>query len=209
MEFSPTFPEDFNGEINLMVLGEAPGAEEERVGLPFVGASGKLLIKVLEEYGFTRKNLYISNVFWERPPDNDVSYFFTKKTGTDEKANQFPLYKNSYLKKEWENQIYRLQEELEMLKPQLILTVGAVPLWALTGLDKISEVRGHPRIINGPVKYKYSVILPTFHPAYILRNRSMMDEFKRDIARVKELLETPAWEWPSMFGKEYDEAFGN
>lgn len=207
MEFSPSFPENFDGRIGLMVLGEAPGAEEEKQGLPFEGASGKLLMSVLEEYGFTRKNIYISTVFWERPPDNDVSYFFTKKTSNEEKAIQFPLFKNMYLKKEWENQIYRLNDEIEMINPEMILTVGATPLWALRGQDQVSSLRGNPYLVNGAVKNKYTIMFPTFHPAYVLRNGSKMDKFKQDIAKVKELLETPPWEWPRMFGREYDEAF--
>lgn len=209
VEFSPSFPEDFSGTVPLMILGEAPGAEEEKHGLPFVGASGKLLLKALEEWGFNRKNLYISNVFWERPPDNNVSYFFCKKNSDEEKALQFGQYKNQYLKREWENQIYRLSDELEAIKPEMILTVGAIPLWALTGETEISKMRGSPRILTGPVKYKYSIMFPTFHPAYVLRNRKMMDILRDDIKKVKELLDTPAWEWPNMFGRDYDATYGN
>lgn len=210
VDFTPTFPEDFSEKgVRLMILGEAPGAKEEQEGLPFVGASGKLLLKTLEEYGFTRKNLYISNVFWQRPPNNNVSYFFCKKTSDEEKAEQFGLYKNQWLKREWEDQIYRLQEELELIQPEIVMTVGSIPLWALRGEDNISEVRGEPKLIIGPVKYKYSVMFPTFHPAYILRNRKMMDEFKKDVSDVKDLLDTPPWDWPPMFGKEWDRNFKN
>lgn len=209
VEFSPSFPENFSGSVPLMVLGEAPGAEEEKQGLPFIGASGKLLLKTLEEYGFSRKTLYISNVFWERPPENDVSYFFCKKKTDEGKAMQFGLYKNQYLRAEWQNQIYRLSDEIEAIKPEMILTVGAIPLWALTGQTEVSKLRGKPRIVAGPVKNKYTVMFPTFHPAYVLRNRKMEEILRKDIARVKELLDTPAWDWPNMFGKDYDEAFRN
>ena len=209
MEFSPTFPEEFDGRVNVMILGEAPGAEEEKVGLPFVGKSGKFLMQELETVGFTRNCLYISNVFWERPPDNDVGYFFCNKTSSEEKAEQFPLFKNRFLKKEWENQIYRLQDELEMLRPYMILTVGCTPLWALTGNDSITDLRGKPYIIAGPVKYKYSIVFPTYHPAYAMRNKTALELFRQDLMRFRELHDTPAWDWPHMFGEEYDEAFGN
>lgn len=208
-EFTPSFPEDFSNGVKLMVLGEAPGAEEEKEGQPFVGASGKLLMKVLEEHGFNRKNLYISNVFWIRPPDNNVGHFFTSKKSSDEKVIEYPLFKNCFLRAEYKNHIERLEEEISLVNPYVILTVGSTPLWALTGSDQISKMRGEPRLITGPVKYKYSVMFPTFHPAYILRNRSKMDEFKRDIARVKELVDMPPWDWPSMFGEGYNATFGD
>jgi DNA polymerase len=208
-EFTPSFPEDFSNGVSLMVLGEAPGADEEREGKPFVGASGKLLMKVLEDSGFTRKNLYISNVFWVRPPDNNIGCFFTAKTSNDEKVLEYPLFKNCRLRSEYKNHIERLREEIELINPYMILTTGSTPLWALTGSDQISKMRGVPRLITGPVKYKYSVMFPTFHPAYILRNRSKMADFEKDIQEVRRLVDTPPWEWPSMFGEEYNAAFGD
>lgn len=198
VEFAPHFPEDFSGTVSIMVLGEAPGAEEERQGVPFVGMSGKLLGKTLEECGLPRKNLYISNVFWQRPPGNDVSFFFCKKTSEDEKATDYPLFKGMYLKKEWQNQILRLQEELEMLKPEVVLAVGATPLWALTGKDKITACRGEVHKIDGPAKYLGRMV-STFHPAYVMRNRTMLETFKQDINKAKGLLDSPPWEGINLF----------
>lgn len=209
MEFSPTFPENFDGTIRLMILGEFPKITLNGDENPFTGDEGQLLRETLEEQGFDIKNLYISNVFWCHTVNNDIRYFFTEINSDDDKAAQFSMYKSRYLKKEWENQIYRLQEEIEMLKPELILTLGEIPFWALTGQNDMFELRGHPKIIAGPVKYKYSIMFPTFSPEFILKNMQLKDEFMRDIARAKELLETPPWDWPNMFGREYDAAFRN
>ena len=197
-EFAPHFPDNFSGKVDLMILGEAPGAEEEKQGLPFVGMSGKLLGKTLEEAGFPRKNLYISNVFWERPPDNNISHFFCKKTSDEEKAEEYPLYKGMYLKAEWKNQLLRLEDELKMLEPEVVLAVGATPLWALTGKDKITACRGDVCKINGAVKYSGRMIA-TFHPAYVLRNRKALDTMKQDINKAISLLDQPPWEGESLF----------
>lgn len=199
-EFAPHFPEDFDGKVNLMILGEAPGAEEEKQGLPFVGMSGKLLGKALEEAGFPREKLYISNVFWSRPPENNVAYFFCKKSSDEEKAEGYPLYKGMHLKAKWSNQLFRLEEELKMLEPEVVLAVGATPLWALTGRDKITAHRGDVYKIDGAVKYPGRMIA-TFHPAYVLRNRQALDTMKQDINKAISLLDQPPWEGESLFEK--------
>jgi uracil-DNA glycosylase len=191
MEFSPSFPDPFDGKAHLMVLGEAPGAKEEKEGQPFVGTSGKLLMQVMEECGFTRKNLYISNVFWQRPPDNDVGYFFCSTRSNEAKSTKYPKLKSSFLKKEWEEQLERLEHELELLKPDVILMLGSIPLWALTGNDQISQCRGKYYRLTKHIKYDGGVAVSTFHPSYILRNRSMIETLKEDILLAKELLDLP------------------
>jgi len=199
MRFSPNFPENFSDGVSLMVLGDCY--------LPDV--SNALLYEVLESVGFNKKNLYISNVFWEVPESNAITHFFCETDSLDQKAKQFPLYKDKYLKAEWTNQIFRLQDELELIKPELILAVGEIPLWALTGSDNIIELRGRPKIIAGPVKYKYSIVFPVLNPTDILDNEESLIEFIKDIERVRELSDTVAWDWPNMFGDEYYAAFGN
>lgn len=191
VEFSPSFPDPWEGKAHLMILGEAPGAKEEQEGQPFVGASGKLLMNVLEECGFSRKNLYISNVFWQRPPDNDVGYFFCSTRSNDAKSIKYPKFKNGHLKKEWEHQLDRLQDELNLVQPDVALMLGAIPLWALTGEDQVTVCRGKYYRPSKHIKYDKGVAVSTFHPAYVLRNRKMIDTMKDDIFLAKELLDLP------------------
>lgn len=209
MNFSPNFPDDFNDGVSLMILGNATSTNEEILGIPLVDTGGELLLSSLVELNFNRNNLYISNVFWEVPDGNLLDYFYCDISSGTQRAEQFPLYKSKYLKKEWENQIYRLQDEIELIKPYLILTLGDIPLWALAGQHDLTSLRGQPKIISGPVKYKYSIMFPTHHPDSALADQKIMDEFVRDLLRMAELLDTPAWEWPNMFGEEYNAAFRN
>lgn len=208
MEFSPSFPEEFTGKINIMVLGAAPSEEEERVGLPLVDNAGKLLTNILNNADLPVNSLYISNVFWERPADNSIEYFFCDNTSSERSTN-FVSYNEKYLKKEWENQIHRLQEEIDILQPDIILSLGEVALWALTGKTNILSLRGKPLIVSGPIKNKYSIVLPTYHPVDVICDMNKLDQFELDILRLRDLNNTPAWDWPNMFNEDYYEAFGN
>lgn len=139
---------DGNPAAEIVLIGEAPGAEEDRQGKPFVGRSGKLLDQMLEAIGLNRRSVYITNtVFW-RPPDN--------RTPTPaEVASCRPL----------------MDKHLALLKPKLLLLVGGTAAKAVlkteTGITKLRlrwhnvEVPGLPHPIPA---------LPTFHPAFLLRN---------------------------------------
>ena len=186
IDISPHIPDDINN-TNLVIVGEAPGRDEVIQGLPFVGASGKFLRKTITEMGFVVENAYITNVFWERPPDNDVKYFFCTKTAAKLKGveiceNICP-FKNMYLKKEYEEWYYRLGDEIQAVDPEIILAVGATPTWALTFQDKITECRGVPVKCTIPNCSDYYVV-PTFHPAGVMRRRDWTDNFKVDIANA-------------------------
>ena len=138
----------------LMIVGEAPGRQEDLQGAPFVGRSGKLLNKTLEKYGLQREDVFITNTVKCRPPGN--------RTPTPQEI--------SYYKKLF------LDPEIKIIQPKVILVVGAVALKALLPeSDKISKVRGQLLSING------ITVIPTFHPAYILRNPQALNLFEQDI----------------------------
>ena len=146
-------------DTDLLFIGEGPGAEEDRLGEPFVGRSGKLLDKlVLEELGLTRDRFYIANVVKCRPPGN-------RDPEPDEIATCRP----------W------LEQQLDLIVPKVIVTLGKFAAQLL--LDSkvgISKLRGreHP--------YREGVLIPTWHPAYVLRGgAATMAEMRADLVRAK------------------------
>jgi DNA polymerase len=130
----------------LMLIGEAPGANEDLQGLPFVGRSGQLLDKILECVGFSRsKNIYICNTIKCRPPDN-----------------RNPSPEEEVCCREY------LNAQLEVLKPRIILLCGAVAMGAMLE-QKVGITKVHGKWFDGPHGSK---MMPIFHPAYLLRNPS-------------------------------------
>jgi uracil-DNA glycosylase len=157
--------------MSVMIVGEAFGAEEEKQNMPFVGKSGQLLIKTFENLGFKRKDFYITNVFMQRPPENDISYFF----GGFKKdiCENVQAYNGKFLLIEFSIHLYRLQNEILREKPELIIGLGNIPYWCFTGNSGgITKARG--KILTetyGPIKLNTRYI-PTYHPSYMLRNQS-------------------------------------
>ncbi len=143
-----------NPNAQLMIIGEAPGKQEDEQGRPFVGRSGKLLTKVLENLGLKREEVFITNVAKCRPPNN--------RTPT---TQEVALYKTLIL-----------MQEINIIKPKVIITLGAVALEAiLENGAKIGKIRGTIQHKNG------LTIVPTYHPAYILRNPAKLINFSHDI----------------------------
>lgn len=156
---------------DICIVGEAPGADEEVQGRPFVGRSGKLIDKLLEELGIDRSKCYITNVVKFRPENN--------RTPTDDEINQW---------------CYLLREELEMVKPKVVVTLGSVATKGLLfggiaamGKDlKITKIRGSFKESNFTVSKGYLTVLPTLHPSYCLRNPNETDKLKQDLKTALE-----------------------
>ncbi len=139
----------------LMLVGEGPGAEEDRLGIPFVGAAGKLLEKILEAAGLKRDEIYITNVVKCRPPRNRLP-------DTDEVASCLPY----------------LHEQIRLIDPPLIVCLGALATRTLIGSkNTLTRLRGEWYEIEGR---RY---MPTFHPAALLRDgskkRPVWEDFKK------------------------------
>jgi DNA polymerase len=151
-----------NLRASLMFVGEAPGAEEDQQGRPFVGASGMLLDKMISAMGLKRNQCYISNVVKCRPPNNrDPNPF--------EISSCF-----GYIKK-----------EIEILNPQVICTLGRVATKTLLGLkekDAFSSVRGKWHTFQG------IPLMPTYHPSYLLRNPDKKREAWEDLKQIMKRL---------------------
>jgi DNA polymerase len=151
-----------NIDAKVMLIGEAPGEQEELQGKPFVGKSGKLLDKMLEYLNLTREEVYITNVVKIRPENN--------RTPTNEEIVS------------WKD---TLEDEIIKVGPDIIITLGTTATKALLGLDtKIGDVRG-----KGFSDKKGTIIVPTYHPAYLLRNPPAKEIVKKDLDLVKRIIE--------------------
>ena len=152
-------------DAKILICGEAPGSAEERTGKPFVGASGKLLRQMLAHSGINPNDCYITNVVNERPPGNKFSYFY------NDKSRRIP---STRLELHWKE----LRNKIEWLKPNVVIPVGAEPLRAITNEKGIESWRGTI------LQYKGTKILPTYHPAAVLRNYSLHPIAEMDFAKA-------------------------
>jgi uracil-DNA glycosylase family 4 len=147
----------------LMFIGEAPGAAEDRTGIPFVGRAGKLLDRLLADNRIVRDEIYITNVVACRPP-----------------GNRAPRSREVQAHAPW------LEEQIRLVQPELIVTLGRPALTYFEPRAKITEVRGWPREFRrGSRSFR---LLPLFHPAAVLRRRELLALFERDFATIPVLL---------------------
>jgi len=145
----------------IMAVGEAPGETEDREGRPFVGAAGKLLTELLESVGLNRRDIYITNVLKCRPPGNR-----DPEQSEVEACSHF------------------LDEQIEMLHPEVILVLGRHALARLLpGAGSITRLHGE-RVRRGDRVY-----VPLYHPAAALYNASLLSTLRDDMARVRSYLE--------------------
>ena len=150
------------GNINskIMLLGEAPGKEEVIQGKPFVGRSGRLLTRTLEKNKISREKIYITNVVKFRPPNN--------KTPKTSEIKEYLLY---------------LEKEILIIKPKIICPLGNTALKALTEKGNVTKVRG--KMAQEEIEGQKFLLLPTFHPAAILRNMNRLSMFEKDLKKLK------------------------
>lgn len=174
----------------LVILGEAPGADEEIAGIPFVGSAGKMLSDVMSQAGLDRREWYILNTFLKRPPNNDLKHtsWTLNKTEWRREYGSVPYpdpppLKKRHLRPEHHWQIEELRRRLVELKPDLIVAMGATALWALTGEDAITSFRGN--FFTSP----YGRAIATLHPASVLYQYSNLPLLWADLTKVKKFLE--------------------
>lgn len=161
---------DGNPKGRLMVIGEAPGGDEDRQGLPFVGVSGKLLDKMLESIGYNRETSYITNVVPWRPPGN-------RKPTPEEVAVCTPF----------------LERHVALIKPEVILMVGGLSAKTLLNrAEGITRLRGRWENVATPGLDTPIPAIATFHPAYLLRSPQQKRLAWRDLLAVKQKLDSLA-----------------
>ena len=142
-------------QTELMFIGEGPGADEDEQGVPFVGKAGELLTKMIKAMKYDRSEVYIANIVKCRPPEN-------RNPSDDEAATCLPL----------------LKRQIELVNPKAIVLLGAVPLKYLMGKTGITRQRGNWMEYNG------IQVMPTYHPAYLLRNPAAKADVWKDLQQV-------------------------
>lgn len=147
-----------NPDADLMIIGEAPGEQEDKKGEPFVGAAGQLLDKILSAIHFKREDVYIANILKHRPPDN-------RNPTPDEIQRSLPV-------------LYR---QIDLIKPKVILCVGKVPGTTLLDNDtSLSSLRG--RFYS----FRNAQLTVTYHPAALLRNPKWKRPVWEDVQKVRQ-----------------------
>jgi DNA polymerase len=149
-----------NPDADLMFVGEAPGADEDRLGEPFVGRAGQLLTRIIEAIGLKREDVYIANVIKCRPPEN-------RNPEPDEVEQCEPF----------------LFRQIDAIGPRVIVALGKFAAQAMVRTtDPITRLRGRE------FRVREAVLVPTYHPAYLLRNPAAKREVWEDMKKVRALL---------------------
>ena len=152
-----------NPNADLMFVGEAPGADEDIQGIPFVGRAGQLLTKMIAAMGFAREDVYIANVIKCRPPGN-------RNPEPDEIATCEPF----------------LFQQIEAIQPKVIVTLGAFAARTLLKTDApVSRLRGRE------FEYRGATLIPTFHPSFLLRSPGYKREAWEDLKKALAALGRP------------------
>lgn len=150
-----------NPKARLMFVGEAPGEEEDKRGEPFVGRAGQLLTKIIEAIGLSRDQVYIANVIKCRPPNN--------RNPEPDEVEQCEPY---------------LFRQIDVIQPKVIVPLGKFAAQSLLKtVDPITRLRGRQ------FEYRSAALIPTFHPAYLLRNPSAKREVWEDMKKVRDILQ--------------------
>jgi uracil-DNA glycosylase len=163
-----------SANAELMFVGEAPGADEDAQGEPFVGRAGQLLTRIIQTMGFARENVYIANILKCRP-DMPAGSFGNRAPTPAEMQTCRPY----------------LMEQIDIIQPKVIVALGATAVEGLLGTrGTMRELRGRWNSFNG------TPLMITYHPAYLLRNQSLSEKRKvwEDMLLVLERLERPITE---------------
>ena len=144
----------------IMFVGEAPGADEDREGIAFIGRAGQLLTKMIEAMGYAREEVFIGNILKCRPPDN-------RTPAPDEMETCLPY----------------LKQQITLLKPKVIIALGATAVKGLLDIKTgITKIRGTWMLFEG------IDLMPTYHPAYLLRNPAAKKEVWKDLKEALKFL---------------------
>jgi uracil-DNA glycosylase len=162
---------DGNPNADLVIIGEAPGKNEDLQGKPFVGASGKFLGEMLEMIGLSREDIYITNIVKYRPPNN---------------RDPLPEEKKAFLP--------YLQAQLEVIAPKVLVTLGRHSTNCFLPDLQISKIHGQPKRVRLSLKEHNDdtlslVILPLYHPAAALYNGSMRQTLIDDFAQIPNIIQ--------------------
>jgi DNA polymerase len=159
-----------NLDADLMFVGEAPGADEDEQGEPFVGKAGQLLTRIIETMGLRRSDVYIGNILKCRP-DTPGQTAGNRKPTPEEMQTCLPY----------------LQEQIDLIRPKVLVALGGTAMEGLLNLTGITKLRGHWH------EYRGIPLMPTYHPSYLLRNQALHEKRRvwEDMLQVMERLGLP------------------
>ena len=168
-----------NPDADLMFVGEAPGADEDEQGEPFVGKAGQLLTRIIETMGLQRGDVYIANILKCRP-DTPGQTAGNRKPTPEEMTTCIPF----------------LHEQIDLIRPKVLVALGATAVEGLLGKTVgITKLRGNWKT------YRNIPLMPTYHPAYLLRNQAMSEKRRvwEDMLQVMEKIQMPISEKQRKF----------
>ena len=165
-------PGEGNPDARIMFIGEGPGYHEDQKGIPFCGAAGRILDELLQLIKLERKEVFIGNVVKHRPPEN-----------------RDPLPLEIEACRSW------LDKQIEIIKPEMIVTLGRFSLGKFLPEARISRVHGQPQKIE--FQGREIILVPMYHPAAGLRRGEILEDLKKDFLALANLLTTPKTIEPS------------
>jgi DNA polymerase len=173
-----------SGQCRIAFIGEAPGADEVRVGQPFVGSAGKIFNQLLHTANLNRSEFYIGNVFNEKLPDNNIAKWCVplgeaRKMGI---TSIPPIGSAGFLRADYYSHLDRLRAELECVKPTVIVPLGGTALWALTGDVGITSARGN--VSSAKFLVPGTKLIPTFHPMAVMHQWKLYSVVVGDLIKA-------------------------
>ncbi|MCD6528060.1 uracil-DNA glycosylase [bacterium] len=160
-------PGEGSPKAKIMFIGEAPGKDEDKQGRPFVGQAGKLLDELLKLAELKRQDIFITNIVKCRPPEN-----------------RDPLLEEIQICLPY------LKEQIKLIKPQLIVTLGRHAMYQFLPKEfKISQVHGQPKKMINTKTGESQVYYPVYHPAAALYHNNLKKDLERDFVRIPKILE--------------------
>lgn len=177
MDVNPTGPVP----ARIMIVGECPGEQEVLKGMPFVGSAGQELSRMLQEAGIVRSQCFITNVIRTRPPGNDPTIHIAMKKS--EITDKHTLLHDKFILPPLRDGIELLKREIELVQPNVIIALGNVAMWALTGKWGVTSWRGST--MECLFKFQKSpAVIPTYHPSLIMRQWSWRQVMVHDLRRA-------------------------
>jgi len=181
----------------IALIAEAWGDQEEKTKIPLIGTTGQELNRMLIEAGINRSECFASNVFALRPTANKIDSLCLDKKGVGGKTYTLPpTNMGKYIEPRFFPELERLKAELEIVKPNLVIALGAISCWALLQSPKIGSIRGttaESLLVPG------LKCLPTFHPSAVYRNWSLRPIVIADLMKAKREAEFPDIKRPQRF----------
>ena len=190
---SPFFATSGPRNAKIAIVGEAWGKDEAFAKMPFIGQAGQELFRMLKDAGISRKECFLTNVFNVQPEKNEIENLCGSKAEVGKDYSAKPLRMGKYFLPQYLPEVERLKVELTEVKPNLIIALGNTASWALLGQSGISKIRG--TISSHPL----GKVLPTYHPAAVLRNWALRPIVMADLLKAAREKEFPEIRRPECF----------